>query len=790
MSDGETGTACILILEFYSKQSYIYFNKMFVNDRPIEDKKDDRLSRFNFSSYLAKSINEWKGKDSLVIALYGKWGSGKSSVINLAKEELSRSDIKNRLTVIEFNPWLFSGEEKINEHFFNEIAKELEIRNNSEKDIQLANKLRAYSTLFDLIPSETNFHKMVEKGLVLLGFFSISVGQVLQWSGLDLGKAKIILFIIGIGLLGLSFTKNAIDTVADFFEKKSITNQKTVLSFKEEIKQSLLKRDSRILVVIDDIDRLTPEEIRLIFKLIKINTDFPNIIYLLSFDRDIVQKALQLQEGINGQDYLEKIVQVNFDIPLVKQEKISKILFEELDRVLATLPKSSEALFDNTYWGNIYHSGLKDFFKNIRDVKRFSSSLEFNLSLMCREKSIEVNPIDFIAIEAIRIFAPSFYSFMRAKGDLFTSTQRNDYGSQATQNARKTELQKAIEELPVSLQEDVKNVISRIFPQIDGVFQYGYSSHGSDWIPKWNRNLRVCSPKFFDAYFTLIPGGDESELSQFEIDLILDSIKDRSNFEKRIKGFLKKGKIKNVLSRLEDYTQDQIKIPTTTYSTVIQVLFNISDDLPIDRNGMFDFGTDLQCARIIYQLLSQNQDKEDNYKIFKDAIKNSEGLWGPIYNIALETQKDEKEKDDKMMVPAEKLSELQQDCLEKIISYKGAGRLERNKNFLGILYRWKDWSKSDDWKKYVGDIIQKDDSLINFLKPFITESFSQTIGDYVGRKTKRFGYKALEDFVALAEVKQRLETIKESNKEFYQVNKEVIDMFLDYYGKSWGPLDD
>jgi len=240
---------------------------------------------------------------------------------------------------------------------------------------------------------------------------------------------------------------------------------------------------------------------------------------LLSFDREVVQKALELQPGINGQDYIEKIVQVSFDIPLVKQEKIAKILFEELDRILAGLPKASEKLFDQTYWGNIYHSGLKSFFRNIRDVKRFSSSLEFSFSLMFKGESIEVNPIDFIAIEAIRVFAPSFYNFMRIRADLFTSTDRDRSSSQS--NTRKQEIEDGLKDAPSSLREDIKDLLKRLFPQVDGVFQYGYSSHGSDWLPTWNRTLRICSPKFFDAYFTLIPGGDESELSQFEVDLVL-----------------------------------------------------------------------------------------------------------------------------------------------------------------------------------------------------------------------------------------------------------------------------
>lgn len=761
---------------------------MFVNDRPIDDKKDDRLSRSDFSTNLAKSIIEWKGVDSLVIALYGKWGSGKSSVINLARSEISKSTEANKPTVIEFNPWLFSGEEKLNEHFFNEIAKELAIQNASEKDIDLAKRLRAYSKLFGLIPDNETFTKIVEKTLVVLAFLGISSGQVLQWLNFDIGRGKIILFVIGVILLGISLVNGIIEKIADYFEKRGVSNQKTVLSFKREIKESLLKRDNKILILLDDIDRLTPEEVRLVFKLIKINTDFPNVIYLLSFDRDVVQKALEQQPGINGQDYIEKIVQVSFDIPLAKQEKIAKILFEELDRILAGLPKASEKLFDQTYWGNVYHSGLKNFFRNIRDVKRFASSLEFSFSLMHKGESIEVNPTDFIAIEAIRVFAPGFYNFMRTRADLFTSTDRDRSNSQS--NTRKQEIEDGLKDAPTSLHEDIKDLLRRLFPQVDGVFQYGYSSHGSDWLPTWNRTLRICSPKFFDAYFTLIPGGDESELSQFEVDLILNSVANQTDFEKILREFLEKGKIRKVLERLEDYTSDKTKIPEETIPSVVQTLFNISDALPTDRNGMFDFGSDLQSARIIYQLLKRDTNKENNFKIIKEAVEKSTGLYGPIYNVSLESQKGEGEKEDSMLIPKDKLSELHEACLVKINEHKEAGTLKANRNFLSILYRWKGWSKSEDWKEYVKGITTDDAGLLDFLKPFVAESYSHTFGDYVGKKTRKFNYKSLEDFTSPDEIKTRLENIKNSGQSTYIDNKELIDMFLDNFGKKAGPFDD
>ena len=250
------------------------------------------------------------------------------------------------------------------------------------------------------------------------------------------------------------------------------------------------------------------------------------------------------------------------------------------------------------------------------------------------------------------------------------------------------------------------------------------------------------------------------------------------------------GKIIKVLERLEDYTGDKSKISDEAILSVVQTLFNISDDLPTDRNGMFDFGADLQSARIIYQLLKRNTNKDDNYKIFKEAIEKSTGLYGPVYNVSLESQKGEKDKEDSMLIPKEKLPGLHESCLTKIIEHKNAGTLKTSRNFLSILYRWKGWSKNDDWREYVKQITAEDEGLLEFLKPFIAESYSHTFGDYVGKKTKKFNYKSLEDFISPDEVKARLEGIKTVGGSTYTNKKDLVDMFLDNFGKKSGPLDD
>ncbi|WP_029067309.1 P-loop NTPase fold protein [Lachnobacterium bovis] len=83
---------------------------------------------------------------------------------------------------------------------------------------------------------------------------------------------------------------------------------------KKKLEDALLETHQRIIVVIDDIDRLTNAQIRDIFQLVKQVGDFPNVIYLLSMDRDVVTRALEEVHDCDGYEYLEKIIQVTFEI--------------------------------------------------------------------------------------------------------------------------------------------------------------------------------------------------------------------------------------------------------------------------------------------------------------------------------------------------------------------------------------------------------------------------------------------------------------------------------------------
>lgn len=155
------------------------------------------------------------------------------------------------------------------------------------------------------------------------------------------------------------FGKKASDVAK---QKDSLENVKT------EVINALKNQNQKLIVIIDDIDRLNNEQIRLIFQLVNCVAGFPNMIYLLSFDKTVVVRALEDEQKCNGEEYLEKIIQVPFDVPEAKKSDVHNLLFEKLDNIwFDEIPCRN---FEKEYWSKVYANCLsRNTYLSIRHMK-------------------------------------------------------------------------------------------------------------------------------------------------------------------------------------------------------------------------------------------------------------------------------------------------------------------------------------------------------------------------------------------------------------------------------------
>lgn len=731
----------------------------FSADRPITSHADDLLGVAGFAESLATSIRGWTGRDSLIVALYGPWGSGKSSIKNLAVEAL-RGDKEHSPSIVEFNPWQWAGQAQLAEGFFQEIGVALGFKQKDKQNKKRASKWRSYAAYLKMGSFLAgSLRSIIAWLLFILGF--IAVG-----SGLFVDPAHIKTIIIVTGALSIPLAAlfrwggSFVDNVVSILEAKAKVQEKSLAEIKKELSSLLQELLNPVLVIVDDVDRLSKEEIKYLFQLIKANADFPNLVYLLLFQRDLIEKHFD-------PEFLEKIVQVGFDIPRIEHTRLEKALFRGLDELLSE--NIAEKRFDQHYWGNLFVPGLRPFFETLRDVHRFLATLSFHLSLFRNKNSFEVNPVDLIGLEVLRVFEPKVYQRLFELKPILTGLQesyRSD--NKAVEETRKT-LESVILQSSVNKKTPVQEIIKVLFPRAQRYL--GGMSYGGGFEEKWYRDLRVCHPDVFDRYFHFaIPEGD---IAQADLDRILTSVGDRAALVGEMRTLNKRGLLGVFLDRFEAYKET---IDISHAVPFITALFDIGDELPEEEAGFFTIGSDWHAIRVIYWYLRREPDIKKRRSLLKQATQETSGLYLAVMTASIDEDKlEKKETQDEMLVEQDDLSELKQICVEKLKQAAASGQLKKHKQKLTLLYHWGKWAGFDGPQQWVKGMLETNAGLLLFLIACLSRSTSHGAGDYVGRVHWRIRLSTIEQFVSADEAKEKILQLKSEN--LNEEERRAVDAF-------------
>jgi Cdc6-like AAA superfamily ATPase len=241
----------------------------FSADRPIQSRDADLLDRREFAEHVAAAVRGWAGHDSLVLALYGQWGSGKSSLKYMVVDSL-KSEKATSPFVVEFNPWQWAGQEQLAQAFFREIGNELGRKEGSEQAKASAKRWLTYGALLGLgAEIFAGTRRLALAGLALIASLGFA-GAFFANTAVRIGLGAIaLLSFVGFALLSSSdrFAKG----VATYFSTVAEAQAKSLDEVKNELSGTLRALSRPVLVVIDDVDRLTGPEARLLFQLIKAN---------------------------------------------------------------------------------------------------------------------------------------------------------------------------------------------------------------------------------------------------------------------------------------------------------------------------------------------------------------------------------------------------------------------------------------------------------------------------------------------------------------------------------------
>ncbi|SAL80944.1 KAP family P-loop domain protein [Caballeronia arvi] len=328
-------------------------------DNPAELPEEDEFNRWPFCKRLAETILGFDtSQGAPVLGLFGRWGYGKSTVLNFVRAALEREN-GQRVTVFTFNPWLYKDADTLLRQFYMGLASSIDV-DLTKAGAEIGEFLKKYSGVISGIPG-------VGSGL----------SKALEGFGKDLAD-----------------------------DPTPALRQRLI-----EIMRSATKR---VIVLIDDLDRVDRDEIMTMLKLVRLSANVPNVVYLLAFDEERVARVAGRAYGerADGRQFLEKIIQYPFSVPAVGADILVAFVIKHARKAC----DEAKIVFPDRTWDEFRLVCKEDFsiaLNTPRQAIRYANALRFALPML----KGEVDPIDQMIIEAIKILFPALYRHLRDARD-------------------------------------------------------------------------------------------------------------------------------------------------------------------------------------------------------------------------------------------------------------------------------------------------------------------------------------------------------------------------------------
>ncbi len=684
-------------------------------DRPKSDPKDDYFGYAKFANNISKSTLGINVKDRGIVI--GLCGPWGSGKTTLLNfiKYYLKKDCPYAI-IVDFNPWWFSEKSSITEHFFKELLANL--------------PGNSFRSLVNLIKSFSN-----------------------KLSSSDIPYVK---------------------TVSSFINKDA-----SIISFKLQITNILNKFSRKIIFFIDDVDRLSSNQIVELFQTIKSIADFPNIIYVTAFDKTVVEKALSKVQDNDGSKYLEKTIQVIFDIPIPETLTLSRLLYKTLD----TLLTEKGVIFNKYHWGSI-NSAVCSFFKTPRDIVRFLNPIFFTFHVISKE----VDFVDFIGIEALRIFRNSIYTMIRERKHYFIEEPfQGERGRLEYQHFFDNFLSKLEKD---ELKDSIISIIVNLFPETRVFIKSNAAISGDLPKKEWRKNNRICNKDVFPVYFKYdISFGLISKSDIYKMFDILNSGGSEEHLGEFFLGLLerKDEEGESVLNQMlqilrSDYAKDDIIINNAT--TLIKILFKIGDTiLEQSRTKLTSNSVNLDFNFFIRFLItdllfnSHRDDEEQRYAILKDVFESSSALvliGIMLWHISLSHGKfnsDEKYSEAEQLVTEEHLNGLALIAISRFtIKFNQEPlQLMKYKDSTYVIKVWSMWDKGS-LEVFINTLTKTDDGLLSFLDAFRPIVYKN------GVLYKTYEPDRIEQYINIDKVHMRLADI-ESRSNISNDQRELIGLF-------------
>ena len=366
----------------------------------------------------------------------------------------------------------------------------------------------------------------------------------------------------------------------------------------DSVKQDIQRLPLRVIVLLDDVDRMQKDELQSLFKLIRGASEFPNLTYVCAMDYEAIVRQLSSSD-FNAKDireYLEKFFPVRISLPQISADILASEFnkrFERLCLAHGLLRTEKEQTEFNTEFEPLWRRHIRKNLNNLRRLKLYFNRISSSLGLIAEE----VNLFDLMLLDLVHDTSPEVYEaiynnpgrFFFADWEIETWAEKIAVDESALMADIKAFLQglDTVESFK-NEKEFVLDLICRLFPlvaQALGRSHVGYSEKRAE------EERRICHPLFFPRYFTL--GVPSAQYSEREFQSLLSEMSkfqsidtSRAKFEQEFKSKEHPMKRWRFLDRIAKSTD---KFGDLQIKGIIQGVAAVSDNLAESFLGLGDW---------------------------------------------------------------------------------------------------------------------------------------------------------------------------------------------------------
>ena len=685
-------------------------NDSLLLDKPILLDSEDKLERSKIVDAIKSRIDmifSHKGKESMTIGIEGSWGSGKTSIINLLLNKFDKNWRNIDRHDIEYSAgnWI--------KLYWTFISSHMNFYSDQSKELMIINSLfapnRGHGNNIHDSPNTPliiffNPWNYSNDGQILNDFFrainnAIEKEDILIASEFRSNASKYIPNIMDSKNLGIEGSLSIWPFGVSAKFSKTIAQQ-PVYESKDLLDKTLEHLNKKILIIVDDIDRLDVDETLLIFKLTKIVADFPNMVFVLAYDKDKTIKKIHTKfEGNNaseegmGDNFIDKIVQYHFHIPKTHRFNYEKY-FGELVEIITKY--FNVEISDEDTWNSTYIYYLYSLLQTPRSAKKYINSIMARLSITGAK---EINLLDFLLIEAIRIYAIDVYNSLHNNILELVHDESIDVVSRnRDQVSHDALLERTCEKAPAANKDIIVKILSDLFPFHEGNYKIA---------------MRICSKSHYDKYFTMQLNPEDIPVKEREI--LEDKLNEGSDafieYAKKFKDMEHGNRLtacKIIINSIDNNND-------TCLTNLLLSLWELSES-DVWPLGVLD-------ASIVANLILN---KLDNYNIRKkalvSAINNVNIKHSYLYFLAHLSIRQKQIKKEELLIDAD-LDELCNVCIKQLESEsKIPGGLINRRDLQIVLDFWFKFGKENDLKnakKFALELLRSNDILIKLLHNYV-----------------------------------------------------------------------